>query len=69
MRDDPSVAESLSQWAAAEQAYRELIDIYVMVEDPDGPPGPEVLQQISDLRRSASVAQLLYAKMVGAPYE
>jgi len=61
--------ESLTQWAAAEQAYREVVDLYVMVGDPDGPPSPEVLQQIADLRRSASVAQLVYAKLVGASYE
>ena len=62
------LAESLFRWAAAEQEYRAMVDLHVIVGDPDGPPGPEVLQRIADLRRSASVAQLLYAKIAGADY-
>ena len=67
--DELAMTESLRQWAAAEQAYRECVDLYVITGDPDGPPDPEILQRIADLRRSASVAQLLYAKVVGASYE
>jgi hypothetical protein len=66
--DEHAIAESLRRWGSAEQAYRELVDLYVTVGDPDGPPGPDVLQKIADLRRAASVAQLLYAKIAGTDY-
>jgi hypothetical protein len=62
------IAEALVGWAAAEQAYREAVDLHVIVGDPDGPPDEAVLQEIADLRRSASVAQLLYAKIAGSDY-
>ena len=68
MEHEGELTESLFRWAAAEQEYRSMVDLHVIVGDPDGPPGPDVLQKIADLRRAASVEQLLYARIAGADY-